>query len=37
MPAAWFGITYAADLSAAKSQILALEGKQYPRIFPEWI
>lgn len=37
MPAAWFGITYAADLAAAKSQILALEGKQYPPVFPEWI
>lgn len=37
MPAAWFGITYAADLAAAQSQILALEGKQYPRVFPEWI
>jgi dTDP-glucose pyrophosphorylase len=37
MPAAWFGITYAADLAAAKSQILALEGKHYPRVFPEWI
>lgn len=36
MPADWFGITYAADLAAAKSQILALEGKQYPRIFSEW-
>ena len=36
MPADWFGITYAADLSLAKSQILALEGKQYPRVFPEW-
>jgi dTDP-glucose pyrophosphorylase len=37
MPAAWFGITYAADLAAAKSQLLALEGKHYPRVFPEWI
>lgn len=37
MPADWFGITYAADLEAAKSQILALEGKQYPRVFPVWI
>jgi dTDP-glucose pyrophosphorylase len=37
MPADWFGITYAADLEAAKSQILALEGTQYPRVFPEWI
>jgi hypothetical protein len=37
MPAAWFGITYAADLAAAKSELLALEGKHYPRVFPEWI
>jgi dTDP-glucose pyrophosphorylase len=37
MPAAWFGITYAADLAAAKSQLLALEGKHYPHVFPEWI
>jgi hypothetical protein len=37
MPAAWFGITYAADLAAAKSQLLALESKHYPRVFPEWI
>ncbi len=37
MPPKWFGLTYADDLAAAKSQILALEGKEYSLVFPTWI
>lgn len=37
MPAAWFGITYAADLAFAKAQILALETQMYPPVFSKWI
>jgi choline kinase len=36
MPAAWFGITYAADLALAQQKINALEGVQYPLQFPVW-
>lgn len=36
MPAAWFGLTYAADLELAKANISALEGVQYPLHFPLW-
>ena len=36
MPAAWFGITYAADFALAKEKISALEGVQYPLHFPVW-
>ena len=36
MPAAWFGVTYAADLALAKEKISALEGVQYPLHFPLW-
>jgi predicted RNA-binding protein Jag len=36
MPAAWFGITYAADLALAQEKISALEGVQYPLHFPVW-
>lgn len=36
MPAAWFGITYAADLALAQQNINALEGAQYPLQFPIW-
>ena len=37
MPPKWFGLTYADDLAEAKSQILALEGKEYSLVFPTWI
>jgi dTDP-glucose pyrophosphorylase len=37
MPPKWFGLTYAADLAAAKKQIVALEGTEYPLVFPRWI
>jgi bifunctional N-acetylglucosamine-1-phosphate-uridyltransferase/glucosamine-1-phosphate-acetyltransferase GlmU-like protein len=36
MPSAWFGITYAADLTLAQAKISALEGSQYPLEFPLW-
>lgn len=36
MPAAWFGITYAADLALAQQKINTLEGVQYPLQFPVW-
>jgi hypothetical protein len=36
MPSAWFGITYAADLTLAQAKISALEGLQYPLEFPLW-
>ncbi|MEY4991645.1 MAG: hypothetical protein RI948_514 [Bacteroidota bacterium] len=36
MPAAWFGITYAADWALAQQKINALEGVQYPLQFPVW-
>ena len=37
MPPKWFGLTYADDLTEAKSQILTLEGKAYSLVFPTWI
>ena len=37
MPAAWFGITYAADLELAQQRILQLEKTIYPAQFTEWI
>jgi len=37
MPAAWFGITYAADLVLAKQRISELETSHYPLDFPVWI
>ncbi len=37
MPPKWFGLTYADDLTEAKSQILTLEGKEYSLVFPTWI
>jgi dTDP-glucose pyrophosphorylase len=36
MPAEWFGLTYAEDLTTAQEQIVLLEGSQYPTHFPQW-
>jgi dTDP-glucose pyrophosphorylase len=36
MPSEWFGITYAADLPHAQSQISYLEQQIYPTVFPLW-
>jgi hypothetical protein len=36
MPAEWFGLTYAEDLTTAQEKIALLEGSLYPTHFPEW-